>query len=96
MGTGIQSYPRTTRPPTRFQPAMPNSAKITGKNGSRLMSHLTVFLVEDNALIQAQLIPALNDLVSARVLAAVETENEAVECSRYIKAAGIWPSSTCF
>jgi len=42
------------------------------------MSALTVFLVEDNPLIQAQLIPALHDLASAQVLAAVETEKEAV------------------
>ena len=43
------------------------------------MSDLTVFLVEVNALIRAQLIPPLHDLVSAQVLAAVESENEAVE-----------------
>lgn len=43
------------------------------------MSALTVFLVEDNPLIQAQLIPALHDLASAQVLATAETENEAVE-----------------
>lgn len=43
------------------------------------MSALTVFLVEDNPLIQAHLVPALHDLACAEVLAAVQTEDEAVK-----------------
>ncbi|RZL94929.1 MAG: response regulator [Variovorax sp.] len=42
------------------------------------MAHFNVFLVEDNSLIRENLIPALVDLVSARVLATAESEDEAI------------------
>ena len=42
------------------------------------MGSLTVFLVEDNPLIRAHLIPALQDLAGAQVLAIAESEGEAV------------------
>lgn len=42
------------------------------------MVALTVFLVEDNPLIRAHLIPALEDLAGAQILAIAESESEAV------------------
>ena len=39
---------------------------------------LTVFLVEDNSHVRLSLIPALQDLIGAQVMATAESENEAV------------------
>mgnify|MGYP003575619839 FL=1 len=39
---------------------------------------LTVFLVEDNSHVRLGLIPALQDLIGAQILATAESENEAI------------------
>lgn len=42
------------------------------------MKALTVFLVEDNSTIRSQLVPALQELANAEILASAESEDEAV------------------
>ena len=39
---------------------------------------LTVFLVEDNSHLRSGLVPALQDLIGAQILATAESENEAI------------------